>query len=182
LGFCAPSSCFSEEHWANGEAIGILFRVLLALSFEVRSGRLKAENFDELNIWSYSGSFTRALKAKKEGEERVIDELGKRYPEAPFHQTIISLALLKALLFDGQADKNAIRAELDRSPYYAPPGTEPAWRIAYQIWEIDDLRFEEAVAKVEEQFEKREFVIAGEMFHVFGLRLFFFCGRCNRYT
>jgi hypothetical protein len=71
----------------------------------VRSGRLKAEKFDELNVMSYSSSFTRALKAKNEGEESIIDELGKRYPETPFRQPIISLALLKALLFDGQVGR-----------------------------------------------------------------------------
>jgi hypothetical protein len=50
---------------------------------------------------------------------------------------------------------------------------EPAWRTAWQIRGIDDVTCEEAVGEVEEQFEKREFVAPGEMFHVFGLRLLF---------
>jgi hypothetical protein len=40
--------CFSERHWENDEAIGILFRVVLALAFETRRGKLKAEQFAEV--------------------------------------------------------------------------------------------------------------------------------------
>jgi hypothetical protein len=60
-----------------------------------------------------------------------------------------------------------------KPPYYAPPGSEPAWRTAWNSWHIDDDEYEAAVAKVEDQFEKREFLIPGEMLHVFGLRLSF---------
>jgi hypothetical protein len=160
--------CFSEKHWANDEAIGILFRVVLPLSFETRSGGLEAKQFDELNVSRYTRYWT-----TKHGVQSIADKLDKQYPETNFDQTIIPPELLKKVLCDGWADKDAIRNALDLSSYYAPPGTEPAWRTAWHTNVIDDDTFEEAVAKVEDQFKKRDFTIPGEMFHVFGLRLLF---------
>jgi hypothetical protein len=161
--------CFSEKHWQNGEAVGILFRVVLALSLETRRGKLKAGQFAKVQ----ASSIARYFKDKDAETPGIAAELDKRYPETDFSQTIVSSGLLKALLVDGLIDQDMIRAELDRSPYYAPPGTEPAWKIIWQLGSIDDDEFEDAVAKIEEQFRRREFVIPGEMFHVFGARLLF---------
>jgi hypothetical protein len=80
---------------------------------------------------------------------------------------------LKKLFFDGQTDRDTIQSELDHSPYYATPGGEPAWITAWNCWAIYDDKYLGAVKKVEDQFVKREFLIPGEILHVFGLRLSF---------
>jgi hypothetical protein len=113
------------------------------------------------------------MKRKKGESSLVADELEELYKETPFDQTILSPTLLKELLFEGWADQAKIRAALDKSPYYATPGSEPAWQIAWRGFEVRDAEYEAAVATVEEQFKKINFVIRGEVLHVFGLRLMF---------
>jgi hypothetical protein len=86
LDFERLASCFSETHWKNEEAIRLLFRVLLVLSFEARSGQLTAKQFDELEFVRVKSYW----KATKDGEG-VIDELEKRYPEVNFDQKLITV-------------------------------------------------------------------------------------------
>jgi hypothetical protein len=162
-------TCFSKKHWANDGAVGILFRVVLALSFQIRSGKLKEEQLAEVQVNRYA----RIRSAKSDSTPGVADELEKRYPGTSFDQTILPSELLKTFFFGGWVAKDAIRAALDQSPYYALPGSEPAWKTAWHFWDLDDTTFEEAVANVEEQFHRRAFVVPGEMLHVFGLRLLF---------
>ena len=113
------------------------------------------------------------MKSEKDGDQTIVDELEKRYPEVDFDQTIIDVDLFKELLFGGLAVQTTIQDALNRSTYFAPPGSLPAWKTALEMWHIDDDSFEEAVASIEKQFENREFENPGEMFHVFGLRLLF---------
>jgi hypothetical protein len=162
-------ACLSTKHWSNNEVVQILLRILLVLSFETRSGRLAADRFDELKV----SRFVRYMKSEKDGDQTIVDELEKRYPEVDFDQTIIDVDLFKELLFGGLAVQTTIQDALNRSTYFAPPGSLPAWKTALEMWHIDDDSFEEAVASIEKQFENREFENPGEMFHVFGLRLLF---------
>ena len=163
------ATCFSERHWANDEAILAVLRIVLALSFEIRSGKLKAEQFAEIQL----NRFTRFIQNKSSERPNVGIELEARYPEVRFDDLVICAELLKALLFWGRIDRDAVRAALDQSPYYASPGTEPAWKTAWHVWDYDDDVYEEAVAKVEGQFTQRLFVIPGEFLQVFGLQLLF---------
>ncbi len=163
------ATCFSEEHWKNCEAVTILFRVVLALSFQIRSGSLKVEQLADVQVVK----FRKLINPKKGEAADTFDDLEERYPEIRFDQTILSIDLLKELLFKGWADPGEIRRELDRSPFYALPGSEPPWKTAWHIWDIDDDEYREAVAKVEEQFGQRIFEIPGEILQVFGLRLLF---------
>jgi hypothetical protein len=113
------------------------------------------------------------LFLKKSDEVSEEDELKKRYHEVEFAQQIASPIWLKTLLFDGWVERLMTQQMLDESAYYASPQTLPAWKVAWNWWEIDEKSFEDAVAKVEEEFSKREILNRGEMFHVFGLRLLF---------
>ncbi len=159
--------CFSADHWAKTEAVGILFRNVLAFSYETRSGRLK-----EQQLLSVAADASLRL-FKKETDSGPADDLKARYPEVEFEQTILSSEAIRKLLFDGWLDCASIVQMLNDSPYYASPATLPAWKVAWHAWEISDEEFEEAVLKVEQQFRNREFNALGELFHVFGLRLFF---------
>jgi hypothetical protein len=158
--------CFSERHWKNLDAVGVLFRVVLALSQAIRLGRMTPEQFMRIGT-------NRIWRLNETNELDFVTDLEKRYPEVRFDQTMIDLPLLRGILFEGRADHAAIRSALDRSPYYASPAAQPTWRVAWHIGSVDDAEYEQAVAEVEEQFKNREFVIPGEIGHVIGLRLLF---------
>jgi hypothetical protein len=166
LDFERLSSTFAARHWKNTEAIGSIFRNVMALSYEARSGRLKEADIFQIPAGA-------RIFRRKEGEaETVTDLLEKRYPETDFSQSLISKEDLKRLLFDGSVEPKAIRQGLDENPYYASPETLPAWKVAWHGWEISDDDFESAVAKVEGQFKERKFSSPhDDLFQVFGLRL-----------
>jgi hypothetical protein len=140
----------------------------MALSFEVRAGHL-----DEEQLMAVVAGAGVRLFAKKTDQPTKADELNNKYLEVDFAQQIAAPSWMKALLFDGWVEASATRAMLNKSPYYASALTLPAWKVAWHGWEISDKDYEEAVAKVERQFENREFVVVGELFQVFGLRLSF---------
>ncbi len=163
------ASAFSPEHWAKVEPIEILLKVVIALSLQLRTGALQQEQFGEVQV----NRITRYLRARKGEETGPAAELEKRYPEVRFDQNIVNSELLADLFFKGWVRPEDIQAQLNRSPYYAPPGTQPAWRTAWHGFEISDEQYEQAVKEVEAEFSRRQFVLPGEMFHVFGLRLYF---------
>jgi hypothetical protein len=145
-----------------------ILQVLLAFSFEMRSGRISAEEMAGPRI----SNILRSMNPKKDEPPSTIEKLESRYPETDFDQQLISGSLFKALLFDGRVDQVEIRKELDGSPSFAMSGVEPAWRIVANCWSATDQEFEKALLEMESQFEQRKFTIPGEMFQVFGLRLF----------
>ena len=163
------ATCFSEKHWENKEAMTILFRTVLALSFETRSGSISEEQLRDVQVSRFRGLFN----AKKGETADVADQIESRYPGVRFDQTILSLDSLKALLFNGHVDPDHVRAELDNSPYYSSSNSQLPWKTAWHIWDVEDDTYQDAVNKVEELFEQRAFEEPTEILHVFSLRLLF---------
>jgi len=162
------ASCLTTHHWKNDRAIGILFRNILTLSFEVRAGRITQEQLGKV----VSDAGFRLFK-KATDPETPADQLKQRYPEVEFDQKIASSEWIAALFFDGWIDPETTRKMLDASPYFASPESLPAWKVAWHGWDLSDEEYERAVATVEKQFLDRKFEILGELLQVFGLRLSF---------
>ncbi len=163
------STSFSNNHWEKDEAIKSILRIVLALSFEMRAGRL---NTTELVAFKRSSRISRAISSEQGKPPTKIDQLEKRYPDVDFDQTLIGPDLLNALLFDGRVDSEVIQASLNSSRPFITLEREPAWKRVLQGWTISDEEFEGAVAELETQFMRRDFSLPGEVFLVFGIRLF----------
>jgi len=163
------SRCFTDDHWANFEAVDIMFRIVMSLSFEARSGRLSETQLTQIPHDARIALFGK----RQESPPTRIEELQGRYPEVEFEQSLLPSDVLRSLFFEGWGDIESIRKALDTSPYYAGPGTLPPWKVAWHWWDLSDGDFEEAIATVEKQFFEREFVITEEIFQVFGLRIRF---------
>jgi hypothetical protein len=161
------AASFTETHWSNDEVVGILFRKIIALSIEVRSGRL-AQN---ALVAAANESRVRLFR-KPDDPKSSGDQLRERYPEVEFDQQLLTAEWLSRLFFEGYLDEEQTRRLLDSSSFYNPESV-PAWKIAWHGWEATDERFEAAVKVVEEQFRKREFSAVGELLQIFGLRLWF---------
>ena len=102
------SNSFEKHHWTRHDVLHTIMLVLVALSFECRSGRLNRENFSEFGLnW-----LARATRQNK-GEETILDETQSRYPGVDFEQTFIGTSELATLLFEGRVEARAIRANLN---------------------------------------------------------------------
>jgi hypothetical protein len=161
------ASCLTETHWSNDEAVGILFRNIVALSIETRSGRLSHDA-----LVAAANEPRIRLFRKPDDPKTSGDQLRKRYPEVEIDQKLLNADWLSSLFFEGYVDKKQTRGMLDSCSFYSSDST-PAWKIAWHGWETTDERYERAAEMVEEQFRRREFSIVGELLQVFGLRLNF---------
>jgi hypothetical protein len=160
------ASCFSQRHWQHSDVMKTIFQVVLALSIEVRAGRLTRDQMPELQISRISRQFL-----NEKSSPSIVDTIDQRYPTVNFEQKYIEMEQLTSLLYDGHVDANAIKSTLDKSPPFAPRGSEPAWKRVCRLSIATDEEHRQAVAELEEQFARHEFLIPGEVFQIFSLRL-----------
>jgi hypothetical protein len=159
--------CFTDKHWKSPDAVDAILSVILALSYEIKTGQIVQGQLQELQ----SSRIVRAMRARSGDSPTAMDQIAGRYPEVSFDQTLISPAIIGDLLFRGWLDKDALVEGLDSSSYFAA-SSEPAWRTALQVWRLADEKIEHACAVLEAEFKARKFDNPGEMFQVFGARLF----------
>lgn len=157
-----------KEHRRNDLALSVLLRMFFALSFDLKSGRMGADDLDSRMSQIITGMMTHS---KKEMQLTPLQAAAKRYPDAHLDDSILSDELLVDILVRGVVNLTDIKESLDRSPYYVKPENEPAWRVLWHWVEREDDDFRHAYNEVERQFVAREFTVMGELLHVFGLRL-----------
>jgi hypothetical protein len=148
----------AEQHRKNIEAVTTILRLIFALSFELKAGRLRVDDLKNRRDW---------LFAAAEG-----DNARKRYPEIDLSDGTISNEVLIDFLIRGIVDEQAIQTCLDRSRYFVTVADEPAWITVWHMFDRAENEFDAAYQKMEEQFGVREFEQPGELLHVLALRLF----------
>ena len=157
-----------DRHQANDAAITALLGLLFVLSFEVKVGRLSADDLNDRQ----ANLITSFMRAEREGDLPLpIDIASKRYPTIGLDSTLLSDETLINLIFKGIVDQNQIREELDQSSFFVTVAQEPSWRTVWNAHERTEDEFDSALAKMERAFVAHEFTITGEVLHVFGLRL-----------
>jgi hypothetical protein len=86
------SSVFDDKHWGNPEFIECIFKVILSLSFEVKSGRLKKSE----DPWMVRNRITRTLSKTS---PNIFDGIEEKYIGVEFWQKYLSYNLLKDFLY-----------------------------------------------------------------------------------
>jgi hypothetical protein len=161
--FC---EALTESHRANLEAMTALLRLMFAFSFELKAGRLKAE---DLRLRVNSLTIAMSKKLEKEKSRQALAQ--ERYPEIDLSDFMISNNVLVDVLIKGIVDSEAINSSLGESRYFIT-AKEPAWRTVWHWFERTDAEFKKAAAQMERQFSEHEFIVTGELLHVLGLRFF----------
>ncbi|WP_299232409.1 P-loop NTPase fold protein [uncultured Halomonas sp.] len=161
-------TALEDNHRNNSHAMTALLRMLFALSFELKTGRLTARDLLDRQtaiLMSHMPS------AKEKGSAPLLAATQQRYPEARLDDTVLSDETLTDLLIKGVVDKDAIRTDLDASTFFVSVGDEPAWRTVWYAFERTEDEFNEAFYEMERAFGNREYEALGEILHVLGLRL-----------
>lgn len=179
-----------DRHRADEAAMTAMLRLLMALSMDVRSGRLGSKD-----LQGRHSAVVLAYMGRHQGEESSPFLMSyERYPGAEIDSMAISDTVITALLIDGIVDQDAIRADLDASRFFVNVADEPPWRTLWYGVERTDAEVAAALASVEAAFGQRAFTVPGEILHVFGLRLKFarigalplslhtVVGECERYV
>lgn len=157
----------TKEHRANDAALSVLLQMFFALSFEVKSGRIRSVDLQS-RMNQIVGMM---MNPNNEAQPTPLQIAAKRYLGTNLEDSILSDELLVDILLRGIVSATEIRASLDRSSYYVNPKNETAWRILWHGLDRSEEDFDRAFAQVEHQYAAREFTITGEILQVFGLRL-----------
>ena len=161
-------TALENRHRANDTAMSALLRLLLALSMEVRAGRLF-----ESDLQDRRGSHVAALLGRSETPPSRYRAAMTRYAGVNLENTALSDEALVRLLIQGGVDAQTIRRDLDASSYFVVVDDEPSWRTVWHGLERSDEEVAAAFDDMETKFAARAYVVPGEILHVFGLRLQF---------
>ena len=148
----------------NAEAMTALLRLIFALSFEIKAGRLLASDLGSRRNWLFAAAMDEPSKDRASR---------RRYPEIDLADQVLSDDALVDTLVRGIVDENAIRSCLERSRYFIRAANERPWVTVWHFFDRTDEEFRAAYERMEKQFVGREFTEAGELSHVLALRLFF---------
>jgi GTPase SAR1 family protein len=163
------ATCFRDNHWKSAKAMRLILSVILALSYEIKLGRLSQEELSSVMANSVARMMRRQNKATP---PTSADKVQDRYPNVDFDQIVISPTTIGNLLLRGWMDRTTVLNEINASSFFADPATEPAWKTALGVWRLEDEAIEAACKTLEGQFAARKFSEPGEMFMIFGARLF----------
>lgn len=158
----------ADKHRENDRAMTSLMRTLFGLSFELKAGRLRAEDLSG----RHSAFISSLVRGRRDDEPVAPFVLAqRRYPTSDLDDGALSDETVADLLVRGIVDREKIRAELDVSLHYVTVADEPAWRTVWRAFDRTEEEFQAALAEMERAYAAREFARTGEILHVFGLRL-----------
>lgn len=156
------TEAMEPRHRENNELFRAVVELVLILSIELRSGSLGTGDLtDRRNQWIH-GSIS--------NQPNAIRQLSEKYPGVSIVEAPISDELLQSLLIDGVINADRVKAEMNQSRWFVDKH-EAAWRRAWRAHELPDDAVEAAIDEMNERFKAHGFVIAGEILHVLGLRL-----------
>lgn len=165
-----------DKHKNNDPAVTELLGLIFALSFELKAGRLKANDLLDRSYRLMTASMFPVMTAsmfpeQKKEEPPPIIAAQKRYPQIRLASTILSDQTLANLLTKGMVDAVQILGDLKASSFFVTVADEPAWQTVWYALRRTEAEFNDAFAKMEAAFTAREFTVTGEILHVFGLRI-----------
>ncbi len=159
-GFERFAGCVTDKQRQHDELMETLMTVFFVLSFELKVGRLKEDELRTFQAHSW-------LNVNPEKEARAAIE--ERYPGVLSNDSILNYQTWARILVDGAINRAEIQAELSQHPLLAA-ASEPSWRVLW-VGHGTEQEIDAAIESLEKDFLSRSYSKVGELFHVFGIRL-----------
>ncbi|AUG08509.1 hypothetical protein [Pseudomonas sp. S09G 359] len=155
-------------HKENEKAITELSGFFLALSLEVRSGRLYESDLTDRE--DTISKHQRAVSRNTSEKPPPIYTASEKYKDVDMGNRILNDETLINLLIKGIYSEKSIHESLDQSLYFTKAADLPAWLVFMKFDELSEAESSDAAAKLIQQFDAREIEIPGEIRHLFSLR------------
>lgn len=156
---------------AHDGAMSELVRLFSAINIEWRAGRLHAEDLrrrgPKVAGYQFGGA---GRKANNEVPPPIV-AAKTRYSSVDITSTLIQDEVLCQMMVAGRFDKQLLRSSVMASAHFLKPGTSRPWQVVSNFSRLDDGVVEEAIKRMNHQFDEREILDSGEMLHVFALRM-----------
>lgn len=158
----------TSQHKSNEEALVEFSSLFVALSLEVRAGRLDEDNLRNRSdtIFRYQMAANRDPKTARP----AIYDAVERYKSIDLGNRILNDNVLILLLVKGIYSTPLVHESLNESLYFTKAADLPAWMVFMKFDELSESDSRTAAEKLISQFEVRTTTTPGEMFHLFALR------------
>jgi hypothetical protein len=161
----------TEKHTRNLQAMEVLTKTFVAFQIEFRSGHLAKDDLRNRNGVRYNFMLRTSSNKQAPPETPALIEANDKYPTIDLEDGILNDDVLCAMLVDGRFPAQKIRDSIDSSPYFLVPKDVPPWRVVIHFDELNDEIVEDAVKRMNRQFDDRSVTNSGEMLHIFCLRM-----------
>ncbi|MBB3412168.1 Cdc6-like AAA superfamily ATPase [Rhizobium sp. BK316] len=165
------ADALEDRHFENDMAMVELVRLFSALAVEARTNKLEREDLfrRKEKIFSHKMDMGRA-KTEEPPKSRLYDA-AQRYTSIDIGSTLLGDDVLAEMLFDGRFTEEHIRTSLNNSAYFLEKEAAPPWQIVGSFDKLDDEYCDPALARMNEQFEKRQVTDSGEFLHIVALKM-----------
>jgi Cdc6-like AAA superfamily ATPase len=165
------ADALEDRHFANDMAMVELVRLFSALAVEARTNNLERKDLfrREEKIFSHRMDIGRAKK--EEPPKSRLYDAAQRYTSIDIGSTLLRDDVLAAMLFDGRFTEEHIRTSLNNSAYFLEKEAAPPWQVVGSFDKLDDEYSDPALARMNEQFDKRQVTDSGEFLHIVALKM-----------
>jgi hypothetical protein len=152
---------------SNEKAMRELLGLMCAISFEMRSNRIKNWPI-RLRDLSY---FMRLQSDKADPETTANTAMYNRYPTVEWSSTLLNTETIRIIIEKGRIDSAEIQRQFSQHPYFMPAQELPSWTAVWRSYEFSEEAQKEALGRFTYDFESRTFRSFGMLLHVIGLSL-----------
>lgn len=161
----------TEKHRTNRPAMEDLIKFFLALQIEVRSGLLQESDLRNRRGIRYSYLLRTHAKKDAPPETPKLVIADDKYPTINLEDDLLNDDVLCAMLIDGRFPAKKIQESIDNSQYFIVPEEVSPWKTVIHFDNLDDDIVQEAVKRMNRQFDDRSVTDSGELLHIFCLRM-----------
>ncbi|NKC51736.1 hypothetical protein HED63_21160 [Ochrobactrum cytisi] len=148
-----------------------LVRLFSALAVEARTNKLELEDLFRRQEKIFSHRMDMGRAKKEEPPKSRLYDAAQRYTSIDIGSTLVSDDVLAEMLFDGRFTEEHIRTSLNNSAYFLEKEAAPPWQIVGSFDKLDDEYTDPALARMNEQFDKRQVTDSGEFLHIVALKM-----------
>jgi hypothetical protein len=161
-------SSIPSKYTSISELMEDILKYFLAFSFEIKKGKITPSDIKDLHYY-----LVREIISKDKNKEILpIDEIAKKYTFISIFENLLPGNYWIDLFDKGYLSEDDINASFSKSKY-CQDETTPPWVKLWHYLDLDDNEFIQVLKTVEDQWNKKEFKIPGEILHVSGLFLTF---------
>lgn len=152
------------HHRLHARAMLHILRLLFALSFEIKLGRMETADLQgRRNRW--------IAAAMAKDTESAIKTSFDRYNGIDLTDTTLSDELLIELLVRGVVDEGLIKRDLEASSWFLESNDEPSWRTIWHRFEREEDAVAKAISALQSEIAEFCYREPGEILHIFGIML-----------
>lgn len=159
------------HHIENREAMREIIGLFVCCEIEIRLGRLSTSDLKNRVGQRRTYELMRHAANGTKADQPPLISADERYSTINLENQILSDQVLADVFENGLFDEERIVASVNRSPHFVEPEDVPAWKLVSSFDELSDEVFQNALEKMERQFNEREITSSGHMLHIFSLKL-----------